>query len=205
MSLRATVAASLTALTLPLIAAATSTPARALAVDENPRLTQRVLNMAHSGGEREAPTNTMYAFKRAVKVGSDMIELDVQSTKDKLLVVLHNSTLDETTNGTGRVVTQTWRAVKKLDAAYWFVPGKGTTHDARKAAYKLRRRATATAGSRATSPPTSGSRCCPRCSRSSRRCRSTSRSRARPTRTRRPSSGRVDCSPRCSTTRVAPT
>ena len=58
--------------------------------------------MAHSGGETEAPTNTMYAFKRAVKLGSDMIELDVQSTKDKKLVVLHNSTLDETTNGNGQ-------------------------------------------------------------------------------------------------------
>lgn len=138
MSLRAVAAASLTALALPLALVATGSPATAKAADENPWLTERVLNMAHSGGEAEAPTNTMYAFKRAVELGSDMIELDVQSTKDNKLVVMHNATLDETTNGTGKVVAQKWRKVKKYDAGYWFVPGEGTTHEAKAAAYKLR-------------------------------------------------------------------
>lgn len=137
MSLRA-VAASLTALALPLALVATGAPATAKAADENPWLTERVLNMAHSGGEAEAPTNTMYAFKRAVRLGADMIELDVQSTKDKKLVVMHNATLDETTNGHGKVVAQKWRTVKKYDAGYWFVPGEGTTHEAKAAAYTLR-------------------------------------------------------------------
>ncbi|PUA79877.1 glycerophosphodiester phosphodiesterase family protein [Nocardioides currus] len=139
MRLRATAVASLTALALPLLAAgATAAPATSAAADENPWLSQRVLNMAHSGGEDEAPTNTMYAFKRAVDLGADMIELDVQSTKDKKLVVLHNSTLDETTNATGKVVKLPWRQVKKADAGYWFVRGEGTTHDAKDAAYTLR-------------------------------------------------------------------
>lgn len=141
MSLRATAAASLTALALPLALVATGTPANAdshRAADENPWLTERVLNMAHSGGEAEAPTNTLYAFKRAVELGSDMIELDVQSTKDKQLVVMHNATLDETTNGTGKVVKKTWRKIQQYDAGYWFVPGEGTTHEAKPAAYKLR-------------------------------------------------------------------
>ncbi len=141
MSLRAVAAASLTALALPLALVATGSPATANshgAADENPWLTERVLNMAHSGGEAEAPTNTMYAFKRAVRLGSDMIELDVQSTKDNKLVVMHNATLDETTNGTGKVVAQKWRKVKKYDAGYWFVPGEGTTHEAKPAAYTLR-------------------------------------------------------------------
>lgn len=135
MSLRAVAAASLT--TLALVAAA-APAASAKQADPNPWLTQRVLNMAHSGGETEAPTNTLYAFKRAVALGSDMIELDVQSTKDKKVVVLHNSTLDETTNGKGKVVKQSWRQVKQYDAAYWFAPGQGTTHDEKAAAYKLR-------------------------------------------------------------------
>ncbi|MCW2834781.1 MAG: glycerophosphoryl diester phosphodiesterase [Nocardioides sp.] len=137
MTLRAVVASSLTALALVAVQAPAAS-ARAEAADENPWLTERVLNMAHSGGELEAPTNTMYAFKRAVALGSDMIELDVQSTKDKKLVVLHNATLDETTNGTGKVVARPWRQVKKYDAAHWFVKGEGTTHDADPAAYKLR-------------------------------------------------------------------
>lgn len=135
MSPRAVVAASLATLAL----VATAAPAAsARQADPNPWLSQRVLNMAHSGGETEAPTNTLYAFRRAVALGSDMIELDVQSTKDKKVVVLHNSTLDETTNGKGKVVKQTWRQVKKADAGYWFVPGNGTTHDAEDKAYKLR-------------------------------------------------------------------
>lgn len=138
MSLRTAAAAALTALVVPLVLVTTGTPAGAVAADENPWLTERVLNMAHSGGETEAPTNTMYAFKRAVRLGADMIELDVQSTKDNKLVVLHNATLDETTNATGKVVKQTWRRVKKYDAAHWFVPGEGTTHDAKQAAYTLR-------------------------------------------------------------------
>lgn len=137
MTLR-TVAASLTALALPVVLIAAGTPATAKVADPNPWLLTRVINMAHSGGEAEAPTNTLYAFKRAVALGSDMIELDVQSTKDGKVVVLHNATVDETTNGTGKVAAQPWRMVQKYDAAYWFARGKGTTHGAKPAAYKLR-------------------------------------------------------------------
>ncbi|WP_035906624.1 glycerophosphodiester phosphodiesterase [Knoellia subterranea] len=106
--------------------------------DTNPWLEQRVLNMAHSGGEDEAPMNTMYAFKRAVDLGSDMLELDVQSTKDGELVVIHNATVDETTNGTGRVVDKTLEEVQALDAAYWFVPGRSAVHGLDPTAYPLR-------------------------------------------------------------------
>lgn len=104
----------------------------------NPWLEQRVLNMAHSGGEHEAPTNTLYAFKRAAKLGADMLELDVQSTSDEKLVVMHNATVDETTDGTGKVVKQTLKQIKALDAAYWFVPGQGTTPDLDEDVYTLR-------------------------------------------------------------------
>ena len=136
MTLRAAaLTASLAALAL--VASASPTATAKVAVD-NPWLAERVLNMAHSGGEAEAPTNTMYAFKRAVRLGADMIELDVQSTKDKKLVVLHDATLDETTNGTGKVVTQRWRKVKRYDAGYWFAQGEGTTHEAKASAYTLR-------------------------------------------------------------------
>jgi glycerophosphoryl diester phosphodiesterase len=112
----------------------TGAPAAAM----NPWLERRVLNMAHSGGEDEAPMNTMYAFKRAVALGSDMVELDVQSTADGQLVVIHNATVDETTNGTGRVVDLTLDQVKTLDAAHWFVPGRSAVHGEPDAAYTLR-------------------------------------------------------------------
>ena len=56
--------------------------ASASAEEVNPWLDMRVMNMAHSGGEDEAPMNTLYAFKRAKALGADMLELDVQSTQD---------------------------------------------------------------------------------------------------------------------------
>jgi len=105
---------------------------------DNPWLQRRFLNMAHSGGEREAPMNTMYAFKRAVARGADMIELDVQSTADDHLVVAHNASVDETTNGTGLIRDMTLRQVRALDAAYNFVPGRSAVPGLDPSSYPLR-------------------------------------------------------------------
>lgn len=88
----------------------------------NPWLDMRVMNMAHQGGEGEAPSNTMYAFKRAVGLGADMIELDVHGTADGKLAVIHDATVDRTTEGTGRVSDMTLEQVQALDAAYDFDP-----------------------------------------------------------------------------------
>jgi len=126
--------AGLTAVLLSVVPAAV--PAAQAA--DNPWLARRVMNMAHSGGENEAPMNTMYAFKRAVALGADMIELDVQSTADEQLVVIHNASVDETTNGTGRIVDMSLDQVRELDAAYWFVPGQSATHGLPDSAYPLR-------------------------------------------------------------------
>ena len=126
----AAAAATLIALPSPAVAEETSTV--------NPWLTQRVMDMAHSGGEQEAPTNTMYAFRRAAALGADMIELDVQSTKDDELVVLHNSTVDDTTDGTGKITDLTAAEAAELDAAYNFVPGTGTAPDEPADRYPLR-------------------------------------------------------------------
>ncbi|MER3453487.1 MAG: endoglycoceramidase [Acidimicrobiia bacterium] len=62
----------------------------------NPWLGRRVLNIAHQGGEREAPSNTLYAFKEAVAKGADVLELDVHATADGELVVIHDATVDRT-------------------------------------------------------------------------------------------------------------
>ena len=94
--------------------------------------------MAHSGGEDEAPMNTMYAFRRAERLGADMLELDVHSTADGKLVVIHDSTVDDSTNGTGRVVDMTVGEMKSLDAAHWFVPGRSTVHGLPASSYPLR-------------------------------------------------------------------
>jgi glycerophosphoryl diester phosphodiesterase len=105
------------ALTLLLLSAA---PASA----QNPWLQRRVLNIAHQGGEAEFPSNTMYAFQHSVKAGSDMLELDVGVTKDNKVVVMHDTTLDRTTDGHGTIASHTSKQIRKLDAGYWFAGGK---------------------------------------------------------------------------------
>lgn len=109
-----------------------------LTTTANPWLHRRVMNMAHAGGEDEAPGDTMYAFERAARLGADMIELDVQSTSDDRLVVMHNATLDPTTNGTGLVRDQPFHRVHALDAAYYFVPGRGEVTGLPASSYPLR-------------------------------------------------------------------
>ncbi len=90
----------------------------------NPWLGRRVAHFAHQGGEYEAPSNTMYAFRRGLAQGADVLELDVHPTGDGQLVVLHDATLDRTTNGTGQVRDRTLAQIQELDAAYNFVPDR---------------------------------------------------------------------------------
>ena len=86
----------------------------------------RTLNIAHQGGENEVPSNTMYSYARARRLGADMLEVDVHTTADGELVVLHDATVDRTTNGTGRVYDLTLAQVQALDAGHNLVPGEGT-------------------------------------------------------------------------------
>lgn len=86
----------------------------------NPWRQSRPWNIAHQGGEDEFPSNTMYAFKNALKAGANMLELDVGVTKDGQVVVRHDTTLDNSTNGTGTIESHTLKQIQKLDAAYWF-------------------------------------------------------------------------------------
>ena len=112
--------------------------AEPLAGLDNPWLERRPLNIAHQGGEIEAPSDTLYAFKRAERLGADVMEMDVHLTADGEVVALHDETVDRTTSGTGSVEDMTLAQAKRLDAAHWFVPGIGTTHDEPAEAYTLR-------------------------------------------------------------------
>lgn len=78
--------------------------------------------IAHKGASGSAPENTLAAFEKALAMGVDMIELDVRNTQDERIVVIHDSTLDRTTNGTGLVHDYTLEEIKKLDAGSWFDP-----------------------------------------------------------------------------------
>lgn len=76
------------------------------------------LVMAHQGGDGEHPSNTMAAFMHAVKIGVDVLEMDIHSTSDGVLVVIHDATIDRTTDGSGRVNDYTFEALRAFDAAY---------------------------------------------------------------------------------------
>lgn len=67
----------------------------------------------------------MYALATAVAKGADALELDVHATADGHLVVLHDPTVDRTTDGSGWVDALSLAHIRALDAAYWFVPGEG--------------------------------------------------------------------------------
>jgi glycerophosphoryl diester phosphodiesterase len=79
-----------------------------------------VLVIAHRGFSGGAPENTLAAFKKAIDLGVDMIELDVLLSKDGQIVVIHDDTLNRTTNGKGRVTDYTLDELKQLDAGSWF-------------------------------------------------------------------------------------
>ena len=72
--------------------------------------------IAHRGGPAYAPENTLAAFRNAIDIGVDRLEMDVQMTQDGELVVIHDETVDRTTNGTGLVADLTLTEIRALDA-----------------------------------------------------------------------------------------
>jgi len=80
------------------------------------------LVIAHRGASSIAPENTLVAFTKAIEFGAHIIELDVHQTKDSHLVVIHDGTVDRTTDGKGRVSDLTVAEVRTLDAGSWFSP-----------------------------------------------------------------------------------
>src|SRR5712692_10819012 len=86
------------------------------------------LVFGHRGAKAYASMNTIPSFELAAKQGAHGVELDVHRSKDGYPVIVHNFTVDETTNGTGRVTDMTLSELKALDAGGWFSPQfKGVT------------------------------------------------------------------------------
>lgn len=80
------------------------------------------LVVAHRGGAGMAPENTLAAFRKALEVGADAIELDVRLTRDRQVVVIHDRRLERTTTGHGPVGAHTLEELKCLDAGSWYGP-----------------------------------------------------------------------------------
>ncbi|AJY77566.1 hypothetical protein VN24_06975 [Paenibacillus beijingensis] len=90
------------------------------AAGAEPEAKRRLLVIAHRGASGYAPENTMAAFDLAAAMGADYLELDVQMTRDGQPVVIHDATLERTTNGSGAVKGYTLAQLQRLDAGSWF-------------------------------------------------------------------------------------
>jgi len=91
-------------------------------VEERPRV------IGHRGARGHAPENTMPSFRKALELGADWIELDVHITKDGRLVVIHDDSVDRTTDGSGLIASLTWDEIRHLDAGSWYDPAFTGAH-----------------------------------------------------------------------------
>lgn len=80
----------------------------------------RPILLAHRGDLANAPENTLPSFSQAIQKGADGVELDAKLTADGHVIVIHDQTVDRTTNGTGKVASLTLDAIRSLDAGSWF-------------------------------------------------------------------------------------
>lgn len=85
------------------------------------------LIIAHQGGDGLWPGNTLYAYQQAAAMGVDVLEGDLHRTKDGVIVLMHDETVDRTTNGSGLIEDMTLAELKALDAGYDWTPDDGQT------------------------------------------------------------------------------
>ena len=82
----------------------------------------RPLSVAHRGHSIAYPENTLEAYRKAIELGVEMVECDVNITRDGKLVMMHDPTLDRTTNGSGPVSAAIWEEIQRLDDGGKFKP-----------------------------------------------------------------------------------
>ena len=81
-----------------------------------------MIRIAHRGASGSAPENTLVAFKKAIEIGVDAVELDLHGTADGEVVAIHDASLDRTTNHCGQINQATLETIKRADAGGWFAP-----------------------------------------------------------------------------------
>ena len=107
----------------------TEPPAQYAATVDELLAIDRPIVIAHTAGEDEFPASTLFAFGESVRAGVDMLDLNVLLTKDGVLLIQHDDTVDRTTNGTGAVADLTYAEIAVLDAGYWFTADCGACTD----------------------------------------------------------------------------
>lgn len=91
------------------IVSALSVSAQPLPLSKN-----KIVVIAHRGNHRSVPENTLAAYKKAIQAGADYVEMDLRTTKDSMLVLMHNETVDQTTDGRGKISNLTYKEVRGL-------------------------------------------------------------------------------------------
>ena len=87
-----------------------------------------VINIAHRGGLRIRPEHTLLAYEQALFDGANVLELDLHATSDGVIVVMHDPTIDDTTDGTGAIKDMTFEELRTYDAGYDFTTDDGATY-----------------------------------------------------------------------------
>ena len=80
------------------------------------RPARQIVRIGHRGAAGHAPENTLAAIRKGISLGADFVELDVRRTRDRRLVVMHDASVDRTTDGTGPVSEMDWDELRALDA-----------------------------------------------------------------------------------------
>jgi glycerophosphoryl diester phosphodiesterase len=110
------------AVILSLLAVAVGAADRPATIEDFYDASGRTRVIAHRGFSGAAPENTIAAVRAAIEINADMVEIDVTLTADGQIVVIHDETLDRTTDGSGRVSDFTRAELQQLDAGGWFAP-----------------------------------------------------------------------------------
>ena len=85
-----------------------------------PSTEEKPITIAHRGYAAMAPENTLSSIEAALRAGATTIEVDIQMTADGKIVLMHDRTVDRTTDGSGQISDLTWEYVATLDAGSWF-------------------------------------------------------------------------------------
>ena len=97
---------------------------------EHPFFTQQdgVMVIAHQGGEWLRPSNTLAAFDNAMELGVDVLEMDIHQTQDGVIILMHDATVDRTTDGSGAIKEMSFDEIRALDAGYYWTDDDGATY-----------------------------------------------------------------------------
>lgn len=85
---------------------------------------KRPMVIAHQGGDGIRPSETMLAYENAAALGVDVLEMDIHMTRDGIIILNHDDTVDRFANGMGKIKEMTLAQIKELDAAYYWAPNK---------------------------------------------------------------------------------